>query len=317
MFALLSIAVEPGTAADQQKLAHGLATLVAEDPRISVKTDPMFGETIIGATWEWDLEVILDRLKREFNVEAFVGRPQVAYKEVLTRPADGEMKYARQSGGIGQYAHVKIHVIPGQSGTGFVFHNFVIGGAIPSEFIKPIEYGIHEALTRGVLAGYPVEDVCVDLYDGSYHDVDSSETAFKIAGAMAFQTAASNAAPVLVEPVMRVRVSVHHQDADDVAGNLASRRGEILSQEMRGDMRTIDARVPLAELFGYSGDLHSRTRGRGSVVAVEFSAYERYPSLDDDQGSRDSHVGAPRKRPPTLRTFRIELPEPDADEPAG
>jgi elongation factor G len=316
MFAPLSIAVEPKTPADQQNLAFGLAAVVAEHPRISVKTDPVTGETIIGGTWEWDLDVILDRLKREFNVEAFVGRPQVAYKEVLTRPADGEMKYAIQTGGSGQFAHVKLHVMPGQSGTGFVFRNVVTRGAIPSEFIKPIEYGIQEALTRGVLAGYPVEDVCVDLYDGSYHDVDSSETAFRIAGAMAFQNAARNAGSVLVEPVMRVRVSIHHEDADDVAGNLVSRRGEIQSQETRGDMRTIDARVPLAELFGYSTDLHSRTRGRGRVVAVEFDAYERCPSLDDP-GSRDSHVGAPRKRPPTLKSFGIALPEPDAEEPSG
>jgi elongation factor G len=168
-----------------------------------------------------------------------------------------------------------------------------------------------------VLAGYPVEDVRVDLYDGSYHDVDSSEIAFKIAGRMAFQNAATNAGPVLLEPVMRVQVSVHHEDADDVAANLASRRGEIQSQETRGDMRTIDARVPLAELFGYSTDLRSRTRGRGSVVAVDFSAYEPCPSLDDDPDSRDSHVGAPRKRPPTLKAFGIALPEPDPDEPTG
>jgi elongation factor G len=316
MNAVIWIAVAPRTDADRENLARGLAALVAEDPGISVKTDSMFGETLIGATWEWHLEVILDRLKREFNVAASLGRPQVAYKEVFTRPADGEMKYARQRGGIGEYAHVKIHVRPGQPGMGFVFRNVVTGGAIPGEFIKPIEYGIEEALTRGVLAGFPVEDVCVDLYDGSYHDLDSSETAFKIAGGLAFLDAATKAGPVLLEPVMRVRVTVHHEDADDVLGNLISRRGAIQSQAPEEDMRNISARVPLSELFGYSTDLHSRTRGRGRVV-VEFDAYEPCPSTSGDEGNRDADVAAPRKRPPTLRSSGIALPEPDTDETAG
>ena len=316
MSAVIWIAVAPRTDADRENLARGLAALVAEDPEISVKTDSPFGETIIGATWESHLEVILDRLKREFNVEASLGRPQIAYKELFTRPADGEMKYARQGGGIGEYAHVKIHVRPGQPGTGFVFRNVVTGGAIPGEFIKPIEYGIEEALTRGVVAGYPVEDVCVDLHDGSYHDLDSSATAFKIAGGLAFLDAATKAGPVLLEPVMRVRVTVHHEDADDVLGNLVSRRGEIQSQAPEGDMRIISARVPLSELFGYSHDLHARTRGRGSVV-VEFDAYEPCPPTGGDDGNRDADVGAPRKRPPTLRSSGIALPEPDTDESAG
>lgn len=310
MNAVLWITVQPKTDADRESLSRGLTALAAEDPHLRFNIDPMFGDTIIGATWDSHLEVILDRLKREFNVEASVGRPRIAYTEVLTRAADGEMKYVSRVGGAGQYAHVKLHVLPGAPGTGFVFHNSVTGGAIPGEFIKPIEYGIEGALTRGVVAGYPVEDVCVDLHDGSYDDIDSSETAFEIAGAMAFQDAARKAGPVLLEPVMRVRVSVHHEDADDVVGNLASRRGEIQCQETRGDMRTIDARVPLAELFGYSHDLHSRTRGRGTVV-VEFDAYELCSFTDGDEGDRDSKVGAPRKRPPNLRNSGIAFPEPD------
>lgn len=316
MSAVLWIAVEPRTEADRENLARGLAALVADDPGISVKTDSIFDATIIGATWDWHLDVILDRLKREFNVEASLSRPQIAYKEVLTRSADGEMKYARQWGGIGEYAHVKIHVRPGPSGTGFVFHNMVTGRAIPGEFIEPIEYGIEEAVTRGVIAGYPVEDVCVDLYDGSYHDIDSSGAAFRIAGALAFQDAATRAGPVLLEPVMRVQVTVHHEHADDVLENLAGRRGEIQSQEPRGDMRIIKARVPLSELFGYSNDLHQRTRGQGTVV-VEFDAYELCPVPKGDEGDRDSSVRAPRKQPPTLRSSGIALPEPDTDDTAG
>jgi elongation factor G len=190
------------------------------------------------------------------------------------------------------------------------------GGVIPAEFIKPIEYGIEETLTRGLIAGYPVEDVCVELYDGSYHDIDSSQTAFKIAGALAFQDAATKAGPVLLEPVMRVQVTVHHEHADDVLGNLVSRRGEIQTQEPHGEMRIIDARVPLSELFGYKRDLHERTRRWGTVV-VEFDAYELCPFLDGDQGNRDSNVGAPRKRPPRLRSSSIALPEPDPDDTAG
>jgi elongation factor G len=223
------------------------------------------------------------------------------------------MKYVSRVGGAGQYAHVKLHVQPGAPGTGFVFHNAVTGGAIPGEFIKPIEYGVEDALTRGVVAGYPVEDVRVDLYDGSYHDIDSSETAFKIAGSMAFQAAARQAGPVVLEPVMRVQVTVDDEYAEEVRGNLLSRRGENLSQHDRGDRQFISAWVPLAELFGYSTDLRSRTRGRGTVVGVELVGYAPAPPLDDDD-DRDSRVGAPRTPPSPLRTFGIALPEPDADD---
>jgi elongation factor G len=225
---------------------------------------------------ELHLEIIVDRLKREFNVEASVGKPQVAYKETLTRKADGEGRYIRQTGGRGQYGHAKIHLYPGEPGTGYVFENETTGGSIPKEFIKPIDEGIKEALTRGVLAGYPVDDVKIELYDGSYHDVDSSEMAFKIAGSMAFQDAAKRAKPVLLEPVMRVEVVVPKDYMGDVMGNLASRRGQIQSQEDRGGTQIIAARVPLSEMFGYATDLRSRTQGR-ATYSMHFDRYEPAP----------------------------------------
>ena len=217
---VISLAIEPKTKSDQEKLGVGLGKLMAEDPTFRVQTDQQTGQVIIAGMGELHLEIIVDRLKREFNVEATVGKPQVAYKETLTRPADGEMKYAKQTGGRGQYGHVKIHLYPGEPGTGYIFENETTGGSIPKEFIKPIDEGIKEALTRGVLAGYPIDDVRIELYDGSYHDVDSSEMAFKIAGSMAFQDAAKKAKPVLLEPVMRVEVVVPKEHMGDVMGNL-------------------------------------------------------------------------------------------------
>jgi elongation factor G len=270
------LAIEPKTKADQEKLGTGLGKLMAEDPTFRVNTDEQTGQTIIRGMGELHLEIIVDRLKREFSVEASVGKPQVAYKETLTRPADGEMKYAKQTGGRGQYGHAKIHVYPGEPGTGYVFENEIIGGAIPKEFIKPIDQGIKEALTRGVLAGYPIDDVKVVLYDGSYHDVDSSEMAFKIAGSMAFQDAAKKAKPILLEPVMRVEVVVPKDYMGDVMGNLASRRGQIQSQEDRGGTQIIQARVPLSEMFGYATDLRSRTQGR-ATYSMHFDRYEPAP----------------------------------------
>src|SRR5207237_2653102 len=224
---VISLAIEPKTKADQEKLGQGLGKLMAEDPTFRVKTDQATGEVVIAGMGELHLEIIVDRLKREFNVDSHVGKPQVAYKETLTRPAEGEMKYAKQTGGRGQYGHVKIRVYPGEPGTGYVFEDEVTQGAIPKEFIKPVMEGIKEALTRGVLAGYPIDDVRVELYDGSYHDVDSSEMAFKIAGSMAFQDAAKKAKPVLLEPMMRVEVVVPKEHMGDVMGNLSSRRGQI------------------------------------------------------------------------------------------
>jgi elongation factor G len=274
---VISLAIEPKTKADQEKLGQGLGKLMAEDPTFRVKTDQATGEVVIAGMGELHLEIIVDRLKREFNVEASVGRPQVAYKETLTRPADGEMKYAKQTGGRGQFGHVKIHLFPGEPGSGYVFENEVTQGAIPKEFIKPIDEGIKEALTRGVLAGYPVDDVRIELYDGSYHDVDSSEMAFKIAGSMAFQDAAKKAKPVLLEPVMRVEVVVPKEHMGDVMGNLSSRRGQIQSQEDRGGTQIINARVPLSEMFGYATDLRSRTQGR-ATYSMHFDRYEQAPN---------------------------------------
>jgi len=274
---VISLAIEPKTKADQEKLGAGMQKLMAEDPTFRVKTDQQTGEVVIAGMGELHLEIIVDRLKREFGVEASVGRPQVAYKETLTRPADGEMKYAKQTGGRGQYGHVKIHLFPGEPGSGYVFENEISGGSIPKEFIKPVDEGIKEALTRGVLAGYPIDDVRIELYDGSYHDVDSSEMAFKIAGSMAFQDAAKKARPVLLEPIMRVEVVVPKEHMGDVIGNLSGRRGQIQSQEDRGGTQIINARVPLSEMFGYATDLRSRTQGR-ATYSMHFDRYEQAPS---------------------------------------
>jgi elongation factor G len=273
---VISLAIEPKTKSDQEKLGVGLQKLRAEDPTFHVQTDTQTGQVIIAGMGELHLEIIVDRLKREFAVEAMVGKPQVAYKETLTRPADGEMKYSKQTGGRGQYGHVKIHLYPGEPGSGYIFENETTGGSIPKEFIKPVDEGIKEALTRGVLAGYPIDDVRIELYDGSYHDVDSSEMAFKIAGSMAFQDAAKKARPVLLEPIMRVEVTVPKEHMGDVMGNLSSRRGQIQSQEDRGGTQIVSARVPLSEMFGYSTDLRSRTQGRASY-SMHFDRYEQAP----------------------------------------
>jgi elongation factor G len=273
---VISLAIEPKTKGDQEKLGQGLAKLMAEDPTFRVRTDDQTGQVVIAGMGELHLEIIVDRLKREFSVEASVGKPQVAYKETLTRNADGEGRYIRQTGGRGQYGHAKIHLYPVEPGTGYVFENKIVGGTIPKEFIKPIDEGIKEALTRGILAGYPVDDVKIELYDGSFHDVDSSEMAFKIAGSMAFQDAAKKAKPVLLEPVMRVEVVVPKDYMGDVMGDLASRRGRIQSQEDRGGTQIINARVPLSEMFGYATDLRSRTQGR-ATYSMHFDRYEQAP----------------------------------------
>jgi len=273
---VISLSIEPKTKGDQEKLGNGLAKLMAEDPTFRVKTDEQTGQVVIEGMGELHLEIIVDRLKREFGVDASVGKPQVAYKETLTRPSEGEVRYAKQTGGRGQFAEVKIRLFPAEPGSGFVFENEIKGGAIPKEFIKPVEEGIKEALTRGVLAGYPVDDVRVQLYDGKHHEVDSSEMAFKIAGSMAFQEAAKKAKPVLLEPVMRVEVVVPKDYLGDVMGDLASRRGRIQSQEDRGGTQIINARVPLSEMFGYATDLRSRTQGR-ATYSMHFDRYEQAP----------------------------------------
>ncbi len=279
---VISLAIEPKTKADQEKLGQGLGKLMAEDPTFRVRTDQQTGQVVIAGMGELHLEIIVDRLKREFNVEASVGRPQVAYKETLTRPAEGEGRYIRQTGGRGQYGHAKIRIMPRQPGEGYEFVNEIVGGTIPKEYIKPIDEGIREAMTTGVLAGYPVDDVGIELYDGSYHDVDSSEMAFKIAGSMAFKDAAKKAKPVLLEPVMRVEVVVPKDYLGDVMGNLASRRGHIQSQEDRGGTQIIMARVPLSEMFGYATDLRSRTQGR-ATYSMHFDRYEPAPQAVSEE----------------------------------
>jgi elongation factor G len=308
---LISLQIEPKTKTDQENLGHGLQKLMAEDPMFRVRTDQQTGRATILGMGELQLEIIVDRLQREFNVEATVGKPQVAYKEALTRQADGEGRYIKQTGGRGQYGHVKIHLHPGKPGTGYVFENEVVGGSIPKAFIKPIEEAIKEALTRGVLSGYPIDDVRIELYDGSYHDVDSSETTFRIAGAMAFQDAAKRAKPVLLEPVMRVEVVGPKDYMGDVMGNLASRRGRIQSQEDRGGAAIIAARVPLSEMLGYATDLRSRTRGR-ATYSMFFDGYEPLrggPQRDDED--RSAPVTAPRRPLPRGKDSAVALPEPD------
>ncbi len=279
---VISLAIEPKTKADQEKLGQGLAKLMAEDPTFRVKSDPETGQTVISGMGELHLEIIVDRLKREFNVEASVGKPQVAYKETFTRPSDGEGRYIKQTGGRGQYGHAKIKLIPREAGQGFEFVNKVVGGTIPREFIKPIEEGIKEALTTGVLAGYPVDDVGVELYDGSYHDVDSNEMAFKIAGSMAFKDAAQKAKPVLLEPVMRVEVVVPEEFMGDIIGDLNSRRGHIQSMDARGGTQIVNARVPLSEMFGYATEMRSRTQGR-ATYSMHFDRYEQAPNHISDE----------------------------------
>jgi elongation factor G len=231
---------------------------------------------------ELHLEIIVDRLKREFNVEASVGAPQVAYKETITKAAEGEGKWIKQSGGRGQYGHAKIRIIPRKPGEGYEFVNEIVGGAIPKEFIKPIDQGIQDAMTTGVLAGYPMDDVKVELYDGSYHDVDSNEMSFKFAGSMAFKDAAGKGHPVLLEPVMRVEVVVPEEYMGDVIGDVTKRRGHIQSMETRGGSQVINARVPLAQMFGYATDIRSRTQGRGSY-SMHFDRYEPAPASVRDE----------------------------------
>ena len=311
--ALLSLTISPKTEADQERLARGVRTLMAEDPTMSANTDRTTGEVVIAGMGELHLEIMVDRLKREFKVEASVGRPLVAYKETVTRQADGEGRLARQTAGRGQYAHVKLHLYPGEPGSGYVFANEIIGGAIPEEFIKPIDEGIKEALARGVLAGYPVDDVRLVLYDGSYHDSDSSELTFKIAGSMAFSDAAKKATPVLIEPVMRVEVMAATECIGDVIGNLLSRRGQIQSQDDCGGMRRVDARIPLSQMFGYAADLRSCTRGRGTF-AMQFAGYQPCDPGENQDPGDGSMVGAPRKPLPTLLDSGVALPEPVDDD---
>ena len=273
---VIDLAIEPKTKAGQEKMALALAKLAEEDPTFRTWTDQETGQTIIAGMGELHLEIIVDRLLREFKVEANVGAPQVAYKETITTATDVDTKYARQSGGKGQYGHVKLHVEPNESGKGYEFINAVVGGAIPKEYIPAVDAGIQGALEAGVLAGFPTVDVKVTLYDGSYHEVDSSEMAFKIAGSMAIKEACKKANPVILEPIMKVVVIVAEEYMGDVIGDLSSRRGAIQSMEDRNGAKQITASVPLSEMFGYSNDLRSKTQGRGQYV-MEPSHYIQVP----------------------------------------
>ena len=275
---VIRVAIEPKTKAGQEKMGVALMKLAEEDPTFRTYTDEETGQTIIAGMGELHLEIIVDRLLREYKVEANVGAPQVAYKETITKAVDQDTKYARQSGGKGQYGHVKIHVEPNESGKGYEFVNALVGGAIPKEYVPAIDAGIQGAMLSGVLAGYPVVDVKVTLYDGSYHEVDSSEMAFKIAGSMAFKEACQKAGPTLLEPIMKVCVIVPDEYMGDVIGDLNSRRGQIQGFEARSGAQQIDAFVPLAEMFGYATDLRSCTQGRGQYT-MEPAHYIEIPKI--------------------------------------
>jgi elongation factor G len=271
------VAIEPKSKADQDKLGIALQKLQEEDPTFRVRSDAETGQTIIAGMGELHLEILVDRMKREFKVEANVGKPQVAFRETVRKAVkDIEGKFVRQSGGKGQYGHVVINLEPGEAGSGFVFEDKIVGGVIPREFIKPSEAGMREALENGVLAGYPMVDVKVQLVYGSYHDVDSSEMAFKIAGSMAVKEAARQAHPVLLEPVMEVEVVTPADFLGDVIGDLSSRRGKVGGMTQRGDAQVVSAHVPLAEMFGYSTQLRSMTQGR-AVYSMQFDHYEDVP----------------------------------------
>ncbi len=279
---VIHVAIEPKTKADQEKMSEAIAKLAEEDPTLRVSTNEETGQTIISGMGELHLEIIIDRMKREFRVVANIGKPQVAYKETIRKKVQAEGKFVRQSGGRGQYGHVWIEMEPNEKGGGFVFENAIVGGVVPKEYIKPVEQGIVEAMRNGVLAGYPVEDVKVKLFDGSYHDVDSSEMAFKVAGSMAFKEAARKASPVILEPIMEVEVVTPEEYMGDVIGDLNSRRGKIEGMNPRKDAQVIRAAVPLSEMFGYSTTLRSMTQGR-AIYSMELSHYDETPKSVSDQ----------------------------------
>ena len=274
---VIAVAVEPKTKADQEKMGIALQKLAQEDPSFRVKTDEESGQTIISGMGELHLEIIVDRMKREFNVEANVGAPQVAYRECIRKPVDQESKFVRQSGGRGQYGHVYLKIEPQQPGSGYEFVNEIVGGAIPKEYIPAVDKGIQEQMLNGVIAGYPVEDVKVNLYDGTFHDVDSSEMAFKIAGSMGFKEGAKKADPALLEPVMKVEVVTPEDYMGDVVGDLNRRRGIIGAMEDSPAGKIIRGEIPLKEMFGYATDLRSATQGR-ATYSMEFSKYMEAPS---------------------------------------
>jgi elongation factor G len=293
---VIAVAVEPKSKADQDKLGNGLARLAEEDPTFRVESDEETGQTLISGMGELHLEIIVDRLKREFNVDANVGRPQVAYRETISKPAEKiQGKFVRQTGGSGQYGDAVINLLPNEPGAGYEFVDKIVGGKIPKEYIKPIDEGIREAMGSGVLAGYPVVDVKVELIDGSYHDVDSSERAFKIAGSMAFKEAMKRAKPKLLEPTMAVEVTTPEDYVGDVMGNLASRRGRVGNMAPVGNAQVIQASVPLSEMFGYATDLRSMSQGRADF-SMQFDRYEEVPASIaaeiTDQGGNSKTAGS-------------------------
>jgi elongation factor G len=279
---VIHVAIEPKTKAGQEKMSTALAKLAEEDPTFRTRTDEETGQTIISGMGELHLDIIVDRMLREFKVEANVGAPQVAYKESITKAVDAEGKFARQSGGRGQYGHCLIRMEPVEPGTGYIFENKTVGGSIPKEFINPINQGIEEAMRNGVLAGYPVLDLKVIVYDGSYHDVDSSEMAFKVAGSMAFKNGMRKADPVILEPVFKLEVVIPEEYMGDVMGDISSRRGRVEGMEMRGGAQIIKGMVPLSEMFGYATTLRSKTQGRG-VYTMQFSHYEAVPKFISEE----------------------------------
>ncbi|MCG2730282.1 MAG: elongation factor G [Acetobacterium sp.] len=279
---VIHVAIEPKTKAGQEKMSTALAKLSEEDPTFRMRTDEETGQTIISGMGELHLDIIVDRMLREFKVEANVGAPQVAYKESITKAVDAEGKFARQSGGRGQYGHCLIRMEPVEPGTGYIFENKTVGGSIPKEFINPINQGIEEAMRNGVLAGYPVLDLKVIVYDGSYHDVDSSEMAFKVAGSMAFKNGMRKADPVILEPVFKLEIVIPEEYMGDVMGDISSRRGRIDGMEMRGGAQIIKGMVPLSEMFGYATTLRSKTQGRG-VYTMQFSHYEAVPKYISEE----------------------------------
>jgi elongation factor G len=274
---VISVAIEPKTKSDQEKMGMALGKLAQEDPSFRVRTDEESGQTIIAGMGELHLEIIVDRMKREFKVEANVGAPQVAYREAIRSKVEQEGKFVRQSGGRGQYGHVWLRIEPTEPGTGYEFVNEIVGGVVPREYIPAVDKGVQEQMSNGVLAGFPIEDVKVSLYDGSYHDVDSNENAFKVAGSMAFKQGALKADPVLMEPIMKVEVGTPEEYMGDVMGDLNRRRGIVQGMEDGVAGKIIRAEVPLSEMFGYATDLRSATQGRASY-SMEFSKYAEAPA---------------------------------------
>ena len=310
VISVVSISIHPQAADDAERLVRALEQLTSEDIQLRVLSPRASSDVEIGCVSEHHLEVTVDRIAREFGVNARVSRPRVLYREAITRAADGEKKHARQMSGHGEYGHVKVRIFPQPPGSGRIVVIEVFGGAIPSEFMSAVEQGVRDALDDGLVAGHPVEDVRIEIFDGSYHDVDSSNAAFKLAASLAMQNALRNAELVLMEPVMRVEVIAPAEFEDDVAKNLVARRGAVRETENRVETRIIRAIVPMAELFGYESDLRRRTRGRGSFTS-EFEAYVPIEAADDDD--RESPVGVPRPPTPKPRISGIALPEPDDD----